>query len=79
MRFKLTLKVLSSGLKYSIPISYHYELSAAIYKILASSDVAYAEWLHDNGFNCDTKRFKLFTFSDLVVPRYELDRDRGRM
>lgn len=79
MRFKLTLKVLSSGLKYSIPINYHYELSAAIYKILASSDVAYAEWLHDNGFNCDTKRFKLFTFSDLVVPRYELDRDRGRM
>lgn len=79
MRFKLTLQLQHSVMEREIPINYHYELSAAIYKIMARADAEYAEWLHDNGFSSDNKRFKLFTFSSLLVPRYGIDKERKRL
>lgn len=66
MRFALTLSVNKTAYGNLIPLSYSYELSAWIYKVLASSDEAYASWLHDNGFAQENKRFKFFTFSRLL-------------
>lgn len=66
MRFALTLSVNKTAYGNLIPLSYSYELSAWIYKVLASSDEAYASWLHDNGFSLENKRFKFFTFSRLL-------------
>jgi CRISPR-associated endoribonuclease Cas6 len=79
MRFKLTLKVEKEYFGNAIPINYQYELSAVIYKILSKSSEQYAIWLHDNGFELGLKRFKLFTFSRLMVPQYNIDKKNERL
>lgn len=79
MRFKLTLKVQPHVLGRELPINYQYELSAAIYRILSLSDKGYSLWLHENGFVTEGKRFKLFTFSNLIVPQYGIDKQRQRL
>lgn len=61
MRFSLTLQ---TEQKY-LPFNYQYPLSAAIYKIIAKGDAAYAAFLHQEGYG---KGFKYFTFSQLEVP-----------
>lgn len=79
MRFKLVLQVRPSVWGRSIPISYQYELSCAIYRILSSSDPQFASWLHSNGFTADNKIFRLFTFSHLNVPKYNIDKEQQRL
>lgn len=78
MRFALRLQLCSDRNRL-LPLNYQYELSAAIYRILSQSDVEYATWLHENGFEVDNKKFKLFTFSNLQIPRYEIDKQQGRL
>lgn len=79
MRFKLKLEVLPEIKGRAIPINYQYELSSAIYKIIANSDVKYSQWLHDNGFDSKNKIFKLFSFSRLIIPQYRIDKERERL
>lgn len=79
MRFKLTLQLQSEALGRDIPINYQYPLQAAIYKTLSHSDEAFSAWLHDNGYQIDGKRFKLFTFSNLIVPQYGINKERERL
>jgi len=79
MRFKLRLELQPHIKGREIPINYQYELSAAIYGILSRADQAYATWLHNNGFWVANKRFKLFTFSKLIVPRYGIDKKLQRL
>lgn len=62
MRFKL---IITAQRGNSIPINYQYPLSAAIYKILATGDAQYAEWLHQEGYAADSYNFKLFSYSRL--------------
>ena len=78
MRFKLTLQLLPEIKGRAIPINYQYELSSAIYRILSNSDEQYAQWLHDNGFESDNKKFKLFSFSRLIAP-YGIDKEKARL
>jgi len=73
MRFKLHLNIDKHTFGDRLPFNYQYELSAVIYKILASADQAFAEWLHDNGFAADKKVFKLFSFSRLQIPQYRTE------
>ena len=73
MRFKLYLNIDKHTFGNRLPFNYQYELSAVIYKILASADQAFAEWLHDNGFVADKKVFKLFSFSRLQIPQYRTE------
>lgn len=79
MRFKLKLQVQAEKWGRKIPLNYQYELSSAIYNILSKSSSGYAYWLHENGFSVDNKKFKLFTFSHLVIPRYSIDRENQRL
>lgn len=79
MRFKLTLQIQPKVMGNEMPINYQYPLQAAIYRTLAQSDLEFATWLHENGYQQDGKRFKLFTFSNLIVPRYEIDKERERL
>ncbi|MCY3742688.1 MAG: hypothetical protein OXH00_16865 [Candidatus Poribacteria bacterium] len=37
-----------------------------IYRFLAESDAEYATFLHNEGYTAGAKRFKLFTFSQLM-------------
>ena len=79
MRFKLTLQIQPKVIGSELPINYQYPLQAAIYRTLAKSDLEFATWLHKNGYQQDGKRFKLFTFSNLIVPQYGIDKERERL
>lgn len=73
MRFKLILNINKQSFGNFIPLNYQYAASALIYKILSNSESDFAEWLHQNGFRDAKRRFKLFTFSRLSVPRYSIE------
>ena len=52
-----------------LPINYNHLLVGVIYRFLAESNPEYADFLHDEGYHADAKRFKLFTFSQLMAER----------
>ncbi len=76
MRFKLVIYIDKYKYGDRLPINYQYECSAVIYKILSKSDEQFSQWLHDNGYTADKKLFKLFTFSRLQIPQYQLQGDK---
>ena len=53
----------------TLPINYNYPLAGIIYRFLAESDPEYASFLHEEGYAAAEKRFKLFTFSQLMAER----------
>ncbi len=75
MRFKLNLSLINRN-QNVLPVNYQDELSAWIYKVINQSDPDFAVWLHDKGFSNDKKQFRLFTFSNLIVPQFEIIKDR---
>ena len=79
MRFKLTLQIQPEVMGREMPINYQYPLQAAIYRTLAQSDLEFSTWLHENGYQQEGKRFKLFTFSNLIVPQFGIDKQRERL
>lgn len=62
-----------------LPINYQYEVSAWIYHTLHFGDAAFAEWLHNKGYNTGNRSFKLFTFSNLMAQRFKVMQDRLRI
>lgn len=79
MRFKLTLKIDREKYGDLLPLSYQYEASSAIYRILSRADKDYATWLHNNGFYMEKgKKFKLFTFSR-IFGQFKIYKDTGRI
>lgn len=56
-----------------IPINYQYHLSSFVYRTIEASDSEYSKWLHEKGFESGKKKFKLFTFSSLRIPKYRLN------
>lgn len=77
MRFKLTLYVDKQQSGNRLPFNYQYEQSGVIYKMLSHADEQYAAWLHDNGFRQEGKQFRLFTYSQLEIPEYRIDKQSG--
>lgn len=73
MRFKLILNIDKESKRNTLPINYQYALSSLVYRILSNSEGNFSTWLHQNGFSDDKRRFKLFTFSRLFVPRYSIE------
>ncbi|MDE0085312.1 MAG: CRISPR-associated endoribonuclease Cas6 [Candidatus Poribacteria bacterium] len=57
------------GKQITLPINYNHLLVGAIYRFLAESNPEYADFLHDEGYQVAEKRFKLFTFSQLMAER----------
>ena len=53
----------------TLPINYNHLLAGVIYRFLAESDPEYASFLHEEGYAAAEKRFKLFTFSQLMAER----------
>lgn len=74
MRYKITLKVVDHH--PVIPINYQYELSSCILRFCRNADVKYHEFLHNAKLTTQRKKFKLFSFSNLYVPRREIFADR---
>lgn len=81
MRIRLTLQAISRDSKIEIPINYQHPLQHAVYKILSKSDVVFSSRLHDRGYQYKDggKIFKLFTFSNLIVPHFGIDKERERL
>ncbi|MVM34670.1 CRISPR-associated endoribonuclease Cas6 [Spirosoma sp. HMF4905] len=78
MQFKLTLR--PTARQTLVPFNYAYRLSAFIYAVLADADAQYANFLHSQGYQFSpTRRFKLFTFSDLIMPNVRVDVRAGGM
>jgi len=76
MRFLLKLVVDKPIFGNILPLNYQYELSSFVYAAIHRSDAQYSTWLHQNGFVADNKQFRLFTFSHLYVPKYNIAGDR---
>lgn len=76
MQFKLTLR--PTARQTLVPFNYAYRLSAFIYAVLSEADAQYATFLHQQGYEySSTRRFKLFTFSDLIIPNARIDPKAG--
>ncbi|PMD90538.1 CRISPR-associated endoribonuclease Cas6 [Siphonobacter sp. BAB-5405] len=76
MQFRLTLRPIAP--QTLVPFNYAYRLSAFIYSVLADADAQYAQFLHNQGYEySSTRRFKLFTFSDLIMPQARVDARAG--
>ena len=75
MRFKLILKTTNNS-NNILPLNYQYEISSCIYKIFANANQKFSSWLHDIGYIDGSKKFKLFTFTNIKVPDYKINGDR---
>ena len=69
MRIKITCDI-GEGIR--LPINYNYLLTGVIYRFLRESDPEYAHFLHQDGYELENRRFKLFTFSQLMAKRREI-------
>lgn len=73
MRIKILADV---GDGITLPINYNHLLTGVIYRFLAESNPEYAAFLHNEGYGAEQKRFKLFTFSQLMAERRRITGDR---
>ena len=69
MRIRITFNH-QNGIK--IPINYSYYIQSWIYKVISKADSEFATWLHDNGYEKDGRKYKLFTFGRLKPLRYRI-------
>ena len=70
MRIKIIADV---GEGLTLPMSYNHLLVGIIYRFLKTSNPEYASFLHDEGYVAAEKRFKLFTFSQLLAERRRIN------
>jgi CRISPR-associated endoribonuclease Cas6 len=76
MRFKIHLQTRNT--RAFLPVDYQYAMASAVYKLIQKGDEAYSRFLHEEGFSAGgLKRFKLFTFSPLALPRFTLQKAKG--
>ncbi len=67
---RLKLKLSFTGANRTLPLNSNYFQTALIYNIINSSSSQYSQFLHDRGYVFEGhKRFKLFTYSQFIVPR----------
>ena len=73
MRIKITCGI---GKGIDLPINYNHFLTGVIYQFLKESDPEYADFLHQTGYKLENRRFKLFTFSQLMAKQREIRGNR---
>ena len=74
MRIKIVVDI-GDGL--TLPVNYNYPLAGVIYRFLTESNPEYASFLHEEGYPAAEKRFKLFTFSQLMAERRRITGDKN--
>lgn len=68
MRLKATFELIQKP--PFLPLNYKYPVSSWIYKTLARSNAEFTHLLNQHGYQLENgKKFKLFTFSDLHLPK----------
>lgn len=77
MRFKLILTVKSEYSGNVLPVSYQYELSSCIHRMLTGNKELYEQWLRMNGFLPEMNiRYRLFSISNFYIPKIKVEADR---
>lgn len=71
---RLAIELWAERVPCTIPFDYNHSLTAVIYAFLENSSRDYARFLHDEGYRSGAKRFKLFTFSQLLVPERKIEK-----
>lgn len=74
MRVKLTF--MASKRNATLPLSYNHAVAGLIYRTIDKASEEFAARLHDEGYEADRRRFKLFTFSRLFARRSRVIGDR---
>ncbi|HYX71537.1 MAG TPA: hypothetical protein VE732_02095, partial [Nitrososphaera sp.] len=74
MRVKLTF--LASKRNATLPLNYNHAVAGLIYRMIGNASEEFATALHDEGYEADRRRFKLFTFSRLFAGRSRVVGDR---
>ncbi|SHF19681.1 CRISPR-associated endoribonuclease Cas6 [Caloramator proteoclasticus] len=59
-----------------LDINYNYYISAFIYSCLKEINEDMANKLHNEGFRCNYKNYKMFTFSNLFFENYKIEKER---
>ncbi len=72
---RLALSLRPDRIPCIIPFDYAHALTAVVYGFLDSASHDYARFLHDEGYRSGAKRFKLFTFSQLLIPKRKIKKD----
>lgn len=79
MRLRITLELLRET---ALPINYQHALASLVYRMLEDSNPEYARFLHDDGYVLQegpNRRFKLFVYSGLIVPKSRRSIEGGRL
>ncbi|WP_455499107.1 CRISPR-associated endoribonuclease Cas6 [Coprobacter sp.] len=77
MRFKLIFTVKSEYSGNVLPVSYQYELSSCIHRMLTGNKELYEQWLRINGFLPEMNiRYRLFSISNFYIPKIKVEADR---
>jgi len=77
MRFKISLIVHPEESGSILPVSYQYELTACMHRLLSEDKSRYNRWLAANNLTIeDNRRVKLYSLSNLYVPRIFVEGDR---
>jgi CRISPR-associated endoribonuclease Cas6 len=71
MRLQLTLQHPPNQV---LPVNYQYLISSWIYRTLGNANAAFAQQLHEQGYDFGGKKYKLFTFSNLRPKWFDLDK-----
>lgn len=74
MRIRLQLSIKQGG--NALPINYQYPVAAWVYKTIHLVNPEFSEWLHENGYSYNNRKFKLFTFSPIKFDSYTIQKDR---
>ncbi len=73
MRIHLQLSIRRGN---TLPINYQYPIAAWIYKTIHLANPEFSNWLHEQGYSYEKRKFKLFTFSPIKFENYVIQKDR---
>jgi CRISPR-associated endoribonuclease Cas6 len=73
MRFRISLERETSEILI-FPVDYQYYISAWIYKVIGKADMAFSNFLHEQGYGNPARSFKLFTYSPLFFNNFILNK-----
>jgi CRISPR-associated endoribonuclease Cas6 len=70
MIYNITLEVTNKN--SIIPFNYQYPMSCWIYNLIRESDSDFSDFIHNDGYECEKKHFKMFSFSNLYGFEYDV-------
>jgi CRISPR-associated endoribonuclease Cas6 len=73
MRVKLTLFAQQRGAR--LPVNYNHAIGSLVYDTLGNDSAEFAARLHDEGFDANGRKFKLFTFSRIEARHGHIIKD----